>query len=341
MDLSLSARASIVSPRYDAAFFTGSLLLPALLWAGFQVGWLSGIAVFAIFQLLFNLPHNFQTWTLTVLDPADRARNGRRYLIAAAALCTLFVLPAFFAPAIFPYSRDALLYWGYYHLVRQHYGFQRLYERKAGGVSARESFWYGRYLDVVSYAPLFLRFRDRELMTIHTPAGDVWIQHPVLPPLAIQLILAVYAAAIAAAFIHHLIARRMELLPRAYLLLSVTAAFGAAALIREVLVAVALLTSFHNLQYIGLVWFHNQNRARRSEARGNPAIEWLQAGHWKRYAAVSFAYGVVVFAPLAIWPNAPLAQIPITMLVALHYYVDGRAWRFREIPERGKWLGIA
>ena len=37
--------------------------------------------------------------------------------------------------------RDALIYWGYYHLVRQHYGFQRLYERKMGGVSERESWW--------------------------------------------------------------------------------------------------------------------------------------------------------------------------------------------------------
>src|SRR5437588_2550022 len=101
----------IVSPAYDTAFFTGSLLVPALLWAGFQLGFLTGVAVFAIFQLLFNLPHNFQTWTLTVLDEKDRARNGRRYAIALVAVLAIFVAPMLLSPTVvFPWVRDFLLY---------------------------------------------------------------------------------------------------------------------------------------------------------------------------------------------------------------------------------------
>src|SRR5947209_19331123 len=106
MEVSLSRpapRGYIVSPGYDALFFTGSLLAPALLWAGFQAGWLTGVAVFAAFQLLFNLPHNFQTWTLTLFDARDRARSGRRYAFAAAALAAVFIAPAVVAPSIFPY----------------------------------------------------------------------------------------------------------------------------------------------------------------------------------------------------------------------------------------------
>jgi hypothetical protein len=342
-----SAPGWIVSARYDTLFFTGSLLAPALLWAGFQLGWLTGIAVFAIFQLAFNLPHNFQTWTLTLLDARDRARNARRYALAAAGVTLIFVVPLFVSPdTVFPWVRDLLLYWGYYHLVRQHYGFQRLYERKLGGVSARESFWYARFLDAISYLPLLLRFRDRDLMTIHAPGADVWLRHPLLPRAAVSALLVLYAGILAAALLHHLrmAARgRRNLMPRALLFLSVTVAFGAAALVREFLVAVALVTAFHNLQYIGLVWFHNSTRAEREgsgAAEGNLPVGWIARGRLPLYVATSLLYGVAVFAPLAIFPDKPWAQVPITLVVALHYYVDGRAWRFKDVPERALYLKL-
>ncbi len=332
----------IVSPRYDSLFFTGSLLAPALLWVGFSLGWLTGVAVFAVFQLAFNLPHNFQTWTLTILDPTDRARNARRYLIAMALVALVFLLPLLVSPGgVFPWMRDLLLYWGYYHLVRQHYGFQRLYERKAGDVGARESFWYARFLDGVSYLPLVFRFRDPDLMTLRAPGLEVWIRHPLLPRAAFVGLFALYCAILLAALVHHAWMAwrgRRNRLPRALLLLSVTAAFGAAALIHEVLIAVALVTAFHNLQYIGLVWFHNATRAARGAAGANVPIQWLQQRRAGRYLAASLLYGVAVFAPIAIFPDRAWAQLPITFVVALHYYIDGRAWRFKDVPERARYL---
>ena len=339
-----AARGFIVSPRYDALFFTGSLLVPAILWAAFQVGFLSGVAVFAIFQLAFNLPHNFQTWTLTLLDSRDRARSGRRYAVALFAIVVVFIVPMLLSPTVvFPWVRDLLLYWGYYHLVRQHYGFQRLYERKLGGVSPRESFWTGRCLDAVSYLPLLFRFRDPELMTIHAPGADIWIHHPTLPqPLLIALV-ALYLLVLVAAVAAHMSMEargRSGLMPRALLLISVTLCFGAAALIKDVVVAVSLLTTFHNLQYIGLVWFHNQTRAAQGDTQGNVAIGWIAKERLPLYVACSLLYGVVLFAPLALFPGRVWAEIPITLAVALHYYVDGRAWRFKDVPERARYLQL-
>jgi hypothetical protein len=64
-----------------------------------------------------------------------------------------------------PWLRDALVYWGYYHLVRQHYGILRLYERRMAiaGTPAPplESKLYARFIDIASYAPLLLRFAIR------------------------------------------------------------------------------------------------------------------------------------------------------------------------------------
>jgi hypothetical protein len=103
----------IVSARYDTLFFTGSLLVPLGLWAAFSIGWMTGVAVYATFQLAFNLPHNFQTWTLSLLDEGDRAKNGRRYVIALAACILIFAVPMVLSPdGVYPWVRDALIYWG-------------------------------------------------------------------------------------------------------------------------------------------------------------------------------------------------------------------------------------
>lgn len=334
----------IVSRGYDLAFFSGSLLVPAVLWAAFHLGFLTGVAVYVIFQLLFNMPHNFQTWTMTVLDREDRKKHGVRYAAALAVLLAAFGGAQVFSPTVvYPWLRDFLLYWGYYHLVKQHYGFQRLYERKMGGVPPRESFWIKRLLEAVSYLPLLLRFRDPSLMTISAGGVSFEMRHPTLGPAAIDAVFALWAATVTAAVGWHLwqAARgRKGLWPRALLLLSVTLAFGAAGLEREVLVAVALLTTFHNLQYLGLTWFHNQTRAGAAATAGNPAVGWLASGNVARYVTVSMLYGVALFLPRLLAGRSRFAELPVTLIVALHYYVDGRVWRFDLYPERGRWLRL-
>ena len=333
----------IVSPRYDTLFFTASLAVPLAMWAAFSAGLMTGVAVYVAFQLLFNLPHNFQTWTMSLFDEDDRARNGRAYAIAALVIAVVFAVPMVLSPdGVYPWVRDALIYWGYYHLVRQHYGFQRLYERKMGGVSERESWWYGRYLDAVSYLPLLIRFRDPELMTINAGSARAWIHHPVLPSPVVLALVALYVAVVLAAVGHHAVAfarGRRGLMPRALLLGSVTVCFALAALvISDMIVAIAIVTSFHNIQYLGLVWFHNRNRAAQGDTRGNAPIAWLAAGRVALYAVVSIFYGLAIFAPRALFQTTRLGELPIAFVVAMHYFVDARVWKFKDYPKRGAWL---
>jgi hypothetical protein len=212
-----------------------------------------------------------------------------------------------------------------------------------GGVSPRESFWVKRLLEAVSWLPLLLRFRDPSLMTISAGGVSFEIRHPTLGPAVITAVLALWAAIVATALAWHLwqaLLGRQGLWPRALLLLSVTLAFGAAGLEREVLVAVALLTTFHNLQYLGLTWFHNQTRAGAAATEGNPPVAWLASGHAARYVLVSLLYGVALFLPRLLAGRSRFAELPVTVIVALHYYVDGRVWRFDLYPERGRWLRL-
>lgn len=335
----------IVSARYDTLFFTASLAVPLLLWAGFSQGLLTGVAVYVAFQLAFNMPHNFQTWTVSVLDGEDRAKNGRRYLLAFAVCLLVLGLPMLLSPdGVWPWVRTALIYWGYYHLVRQHYGFQRMYERKMGGVSPRESFWYGRYLDAVSYLPLLIRFGSPELMTIRAGGKSSWVFHPIFPAPVVAGLQALLALVILAALAHHLWMWRQQrpaFGPRALLFLAVAVCFALAGIvIPDFIVAVAVVTAFHNLQYLGLLWFHNQNRAAAGEVQGNPTMEWLATGKLPLYAAITFLYGVAIFLPRALFRDATLAELPIASVVAMHYYVDARIWRFKDYPRRGAWLRL-
>lgn len=344
----------IVSPRYDLTFFSGSVIVPLALWAGFSYGFLTGVAVYAIFQLAFNMPHNVQTWTMSVLDDEDRAANGRRYLAALIVIVAMFGGAMLLSPTgVYPWLRDALIYWGYVHLVRQHYGFQRLYERRMAVVGsappALESKLYARYLDIVSYAPLLIRFRNPELMTIRAAGRSIHVWHPVLPDLAWKAIAAAYAATVLAAVLHHVVVAahgRTHLLPRAMLLASVTIAFGLAAIVvDDLVVAVAIVTSFHNLQYLGLVLFHNRTRAELAEREALPfgknvAIDWLRARRLAPYALMTLGYGVVVLAPRIGLRSVMLAELPITTVVALHYYVDARVWKFNRYPNLARFLRL-
>lgn len=344
----------IVSAPYDVVFFVASVAVPLVFWWAFSFGWMTGVAVYATFQLLFNMPHNVQTWTMSIFDRADRKKNGRRYLIAFAVIVAVFAGTKQLSPdGAYVWVQTALLYWGYYHLVRQHYGFQRLYERRMAMLGAPppplESKLYARFLDVVSYAPLLVRFRDRELMTVRAAGREIWTWHPPMPDALLYVVIAVYAGAIAAAVIHHVIAfarGRKHLGARALLLASVTLAFGLSGLaIRDLLVASVVVTAYHNLQYLGLTLFHNRTRAELAEREGaalgeNVPIDWLRRRRWLPYGLMTFGYGAAVIAPRVMFLTVGAAELPLFIVIAMHYYVDARIWRFGDYPSLARYLKL-
>lgn len=342
----------IVGPRYDLAFFSLSLAFPVGLWALYSVHVLGAIGVYLAFQLAFNMPHNVQTWTMSIFDRDDRAAHRTRYVVAFLTIVTLFGGAIALSPTgAYPWLRDALVYWGYYHLVRQHYGFLRLYERRmalAGApVPPREAKLYSRYVELVSYLPLLLRFSDKSRMTIHVAGRDMWIRHPVLSGPLHDALFTVWLAVIVAACVHHAVAAargRKHLAPRAFLLAAVTAAFGLAGLVvDDIVVAIALVTSFHNAQYLGLTWFHNTSRAAAADdgvgARNVP-IGWLKRRAYGLYALMTFGYGVAIFLPRALAQKTLFAELPIITVVALHYYVDSKVWRFQDYPDLARYLKL-
>ena len=139
----------IFGPRADLGFAVGGML------AGFAIvamhlvlGW-NMIAVWFVWVVTMDTPHFFATYSRTYLD--REARKEFRPLLWKSLL--IFALPVsavllsgvlyqsgvenFKAPWSILLAFVAL--WAYVHITRQHYGFLRLYNRKAGEIGTSEA----------------------------------------------------------------------------------------------------------------------------------------------------------------------------------------------------------
>jgi len=216
--------------------------------------------------------------------------------------------------------------WAYYHLVRQHYGFLSLYQRKEGCVPSPRSpdalaLWVGT-------AYPFLRFTlgDAYRETgLPVPMPEAWLP---MARCAIDVAALVAAVVIAASMIRRARSDGARLGPR-HLFLAIVIAFSnlAFAVLDNLLVITAVLTIFHNLQYHRIVWQYERGRQR------------IPMGSIAIYAAAGLALGIAWYAPRVLgvaladtdlWRNV---LIGACWGVAFHHYVvDARIWRLRRQP---------
>ncbi len=134
----LSVRGSpwILGPGADASFILGGVAVSAAmalvgaLGGARAIGWL-----FLLFQAGFNLPHYFQTLTLTYLDPEVRQRERRRLAVLGAA-SLLLPTGALLAPSPTPLRllTTLTLLWGFWHILQQSWGLAAIYLRRGGVV---------------------------------------------------------------------------------------------------------------------------------------------------------------------------------------------------------------
>jgi hypothetical protein len=154
--------------------------------------------------------------------------------------------------------------WAYWHVVRQHFGFLRLYERKGGETDA-----FDLKLDAtLLYGGLLLPFGAFALR--HPEARPQFGLGP--EPGREMLVVAFFElafAALVATYVVRQVAkwRRGEPLNGAKLLflLAVIPLYAIiclwdATLSAPLLGFAAFVTIFHDLQYHAIVWFHNRNR---------------------------------------------------------------------------------
>jgi len=354
----------IVGPRYDLGWFFGGALASVGVLALHFGAHVPIVILYWTWLLGFDGPHIAAAFTRTYAD-RDEWQNRRGTLVLSLLLFAIG--PAFLllnllarSPEPFQLFLGIAAFYGYYHVVRQHYGFLALYKARTRE-SSRIDFQIDRaFLYVTCWAPyvyfLFTHPRARALLRL--PPGG-----PATPweKAAVFLVLGVWGA-VGAAFLVRLAARFKERIRKPYVpyLLIMASLYGVAYVVvarfepvyapsrgpdQDFLLLSIVVTIFHNVQYLGLVWFHNRNRYGRADGDPGPAGAINRSP--ARFLGACLAFSVVIYslsaAATGVFPGFQLLmetrvgpftanQLGLCVWWGIglnHYYLDQKIWRIR------------
>ena len=263
----------------------------------------------------------------------------------------------------------AALY-SYYHVVRQHYGFLAIYKvrnRDFNPVYRSIDKWFlyaGCWLPYVYF--VFTHPKARRLLWIlgeERSAGERWIAYAILGLWALSFV--VFLGAAASDF------RIRVRQPHVIYAFLTAVLYGVIYLFvahyepvytqsqgpdQDFLLISILVPIFHNIQYIGLVWFYNRNRY---AIDGGAGIVGGVTRSFARYVGVLILFSGVIYLVFAsatgVFPTLQLfrgANVgPFTLgqlglclwwgLAINHYYLDQKIWRVRNDDELKRNLGLA
>ena len=372
MSQAAAARRWIVSPVYDLVFFFGgaaaSLAALGLYLAGVPI-----LVLWWTWILAFDGPHIAAAFTRTYLDREEwrqhRTLLWTSLLAFTAGPLALAAGRVTGSDAPFQLFLGLAVFYAYYHVVRQHYGFLALYVAREGG--PRRAFRAERWaLYVGCWAPYayLLLTHERARAALHLPAFGA--AGPV-EKLAAAALVGAWLAALTTPVV--LAARqpdRTRVRPASVYLLVTVALYGIVYLVvaraepvyarstgpdQDFLLISVLVTLFHNVQYLGLVWFHNRNRYGGAGDFG--VARTLAASPWA-YAAACVLFSLTVYLVLAcatgvfpgcmiprespgVTPSANQIGLCLWWGLALHHYwLDQRIWRVRADAPLRRSLGL-
>lgn len=336
----------ILSAREDLLWFHGSVLaglglllvfvlLPPLRDTTYGP---SHAAVWALllWGVLFDGTHVFGTYARSYLAPdaASRQALPGRWSLGIVILGPLLALidaallpqhPSLLGQSGWLFQHFLLLayLWAYWHLIRQHYGFLVLYQRRLGvpmGPSGRLDAWV---LWAGSLYP-YLRFA---LSPAYLHSGlPVLLPSAWLPTLrqGLDALAAVAAVVVMGLYLQRFRTRRPGPIE---LLVTVVITFHnlVFALLDNLLTITAALTLFHNLQYHRIVWQYERGLGR------------TPAGSLRRYLVLGLLLGALWYGPRILGVAVVASPLGRNVLLGLgwgvalhHYLVDGRIWRVRK-----------
>jgi len=350
----------LISQRDDLIWFIGSVISSYLFLAGNLILMRLGMSVMLVtwvWALGFDGPHVFATISRTYADSEERRKRAKLFY----GTLSLFLLgPSMvlagqlnllgtdvWAPAFFFFASI----WAYYHLVKQHYGFMILYKKKNDDLAEIDNLIDRAFILLGMTYPFdhFLghSFAAKERLDgigLRAESGLLWwLEALTLFAFVITLVmligrqiqrrylrLPVNAPKLlllgACVPMHWIVLRMLEPVQPA----------GAAAL-----AAVTTLTIYHNIQYHRIVWFHNDNKYRKNNARNFGAASAISRSVW-RYIAWALVFGAAYHIP-----HYTIVK-PDTFWMAFiwggaftHYYLDSKIWRVRRDPELNQNLRTA
>lgn len=356
----------VVSARFDQWFLLGAWLFPFALLAQVillepYMGRLGAVAsAYLVFQFV-DCAHIFITWPVLFGDQGIRQRYGDSNLLIFAGIVMVSVACTYSGRATQVMFWTSFLFFGTWHNIRQHYGFLRLYQARTPQLDRRQAHYevlclYGgtsaAFFTNIHYGWLYESYGDKV----------TWVQVPAVVPLLC-----------AAVFLYGLIGtivtnfqRQQRGLPMAWprllhlVLVLSNFAFGLLILTRgDLLLTVLFITSYHDVQYLPLVWRLGSRRYSSDEgAKQNPLALIFKSGHLVYFLgalALGALIHVIAVGQLAFvqglqftaygltdepgWMNYVANAFIATSLS--HFILDGRIWKFSQDPRLRREFDLA
>lgn len=363
----------ITSARFDLLWYVAASLTGyALVYAHLGLG-VSALLLFWFWIVSVDGPHVFGTLSRTYLD-AEEWRTRAPLLLGS--LLWFLAGPAALTASLAGDSRLPFLtfltlaqLWAYWHVVRQHYGFMVLYQKKNGEAAGKANpidYWVFYLLMLAPFASFLLR---------HPEARPQLGLGANLSAAEEQAVLLLHLSTLGGILLYFgkeawRVARGEAFnLPKNLFLLSAVSLHLFIFLHPYVSTRVDIrlfavfVTYYHNIQYHGIVWFHNRNRYRDDERGERYGWASRVSRNFLTYYAVGILftlayrysnwYVVGLPVPLLPGPNA-LSQLPLGSLFTVsdlaigfwwgfafnHYYLDQKIWRVSRDPKLRGDLGL-
>ena len=341
----------IVDARYDQLFLWAAWCVPLLLWA-VAVSVPYGLLVALTIFVLLDNSHQIASLPLTIFDPATMKRAAPVYLGGAAAIGSAAIVISLYPDTLVSKIWASLVvYWGAWHIIRQHYGFLRLYQAREKPRDARVATAEVVALYSGASFPYFLNLSHgwaaeglgAMLYKVPVPSWSPWV------------VLAIFAVSLSIAMrdtLTRLRHRESAVSRRLLHVLLVVSNFWLGLLWvgrEDIILAVLFITSYHDLQYHAVVWLVGRKRAAAPSEPVRPAVRRV-------FGSLGMFTIVVLLGALgqAFWRNdfqlaaSVLPQSAVTVAVFalftsysyMHYFFDGKMWKLSQDARLRAELGL-
>jgi Tfp pilus assembly protein PilF len=327
----------IFSPLQDLTFV---LLTPLAILLTFTAaqrgGWIDGLVAFA---LALAMAHYFPGILRAYGDRALFRRFRVRLIIAPLFL---ILTTGWFAYMNLNFVFLLAGLWGAWHWMMQVYGFARIYDAKAPAAARTPArldqmiclLWFGTCVFVLNDVfPLYVERFYESGGSLLPASAFLWFKRAwFVATLGLTLFYVIRTIGA--------IREGRWPNPLKWVLIAITFVYlrYTASLVDQPQVAWAMFESWHDIQYLAIVWMFNLSRARQNPEAG-PFIRFLfrpSAILVLAYVAVCLAFGSLTHA-WRLFENGALVRVAASIVIGtalLHYYLDGFIWKIREAETR-------